>query len=366
MEKKRSKNIYDLAVIGNGIAAQSFLWNLSMNTNFNGGEPYSIAHLYTEKIAPPCSLRSSATVSLNGVEEDVSPLGNDLREAYYLFENFFNQHCPEGVEKIKRSVLSTNENDTAKLKRRYKALSWIEPNNIKGKYLGIEYFSYVITPKDFLKWMTSQIKIPKDNFPYMVKDIIKNKEDFTIVLQDESTLLTKKILFATGAFSKIFENFYLFSKENSFEEKNAIKSGTYLERDLYLGEKSFYITIDGNLLLYRKNCNENKLIIGSLSNEGAYEFPDIKSLSELLLKLNEIVTFDLGHIKDYSIVTGLRHKGKKRMLICTSLDDEKKIFTLNGLYKNGYSLSFLGAKRMQSLIFNKSEFPCLHKTPLQN
>ncbi|MBC7427004.1 MAG: hypothetical protein H7336_00240, partial [Bacteriovorax sp.] len=68
MDSNSQKNIYDLAVIGNGIAAQYFLWNLSGNYGNSGTESksqnFSIAHIYSKEIAPPCSLRSSATVSL--------------------------------------------------------------------------------------------------------------------------------------------------------------------------------------------------------------------------------------------------------------------------------------------------------------
>ena len=86
MEKTSNIGIYDLAVIGNGIAAHSFLWNLS-NTEVSRSQNFSIAHIYSEKLAPACTLRSSATVSLNGIEADVSTLGNDMREAFFMFDD---------------------------------------------------------------------------------------------------------------------------------------------------------------------------------------------------------------------------------------------------------------------------------------
>ena len=96
MEKTSNIGIYDLAVIGNGIAAQSFLWNLSQKESKS--QNFSIAHIYSEKLAPACTLRSSATVSLNGIDEDVSALGNDMRESFFLFDELFKKYRTDGVE----------------------------------------------------------------------------------------------------------------------------------------------------------------------------------------------------------------------------------------------------------------------------
>ncbi|MBC7712900.1 MAG: hypothetical protein H7177_06150 [Rhizobacter sp.] len=349
MDSNSQKNIYDLVVIGNGIAAQYFLWNLS-NTD-SKSQNFSIAHIYSKEIAPPCSLRSSATVSLNGIEEDVSQLGNDMREAFFLFDDLYKNHRPEGVEEITRTVVSTNENDTKKLTRRYKVLKTVTSEKLKNHYPGAEYNSYVITPEVFSNWMSKKISIKKTDYPFFVKDMTEVENLFHLKLQNGEVVVAKKILFAIGAFAKIFEKFYSPPDSESIELKNMIKAGSYLERNINLGDKSFYLSIDGHQVLYRTNSFEQKLIIGSATTVGAFEATDVALLSELFLKLKDLLTFDIGIISDFKVVTGLRHKGPKRLVICSAIDSEKRLFRINGLYKNGYTLGLLAAKRMEKLIF---------------
>ncbi len=231
------QNIFDLAVIGNGIAAQSFLWNLSLSASKS--QNFSIAHIFSTEIAPPCSQRTSATVSLNGIEEDVSVLGNDMREAFFLFDELYKKYHPKGVEEVRRVVVSTNENDTKKLLRRYKKLETIKNPRIHDEYQGTEYNSYIITPDVFFKWLESQISVEKTDFPFFAKDLEKRGEFFAIKLMDGREVLARKVLFATGAFSKIFERYFAPPEAPSIEEKNTIKAGSFLEREIDLGEKSF-------------------------------------------------------------------------------------------------------------------------------
>ena len=251
MEKMQKSPLYDLAIIGNGIAAQSFLWNLS-NTNLAKDESvsisqnFSIAHIYSEKRAPACSLRSSATVSLNGIEEDVSPLGNDMREAFFMFDELFKKHHPKGVEEVTRTVVSTNENDTKKITRRYKKLNEIKSDKIKKVYPGVEYSSYIITPEVFLTWLKENSSIPVTDVPMFVRNMEVVDGLHVMTLEDGSLIHAKKVLLAMGAYSKIFEKMLLPTGAESLESKNTIKAGSYLERTIDLGNSSFYLSIDGH------------------------------------------------------------------------------------------------------------------------
>lgn len=349
MEKVSTSNIYDLVVIGNGIAAQSFFWNLSQEESKS--QNFSIAHIYSEKLAPACTYRSSATVSLNGIDEDVSALGNDMREAYFLFDEMFKKHHPRGVEEVSRTVVSTNENDTKKLTRRYKTLKKVTSSKINSEFDGTEYNSYIITPEVFMEWMSEQIKIKKDVYKLFLKNMIQKDDLHHLVLEDGNVIIAKKVLFAMGAYSKVFEKMLAEVGAESTEEKNTIKAGSYFERDINLGEKSFYLSIDGHQVLYRKNSYEQKLIIGSATTIGAFEAPELAGLAKIFNKVKPLLTFDLGEMSDYRVVTGLRHKGPKRLLICDSFNEAKTLYRINGLYKNGYTMAFLAARRMNDLIF---------------
>lgn len=354
MEKTLNNSIYDLIVIGNGIAAQSFLWNLQQKfSKDRNSQNISIAQVYSEKLAPACSLRSSATISLNGIEEDVSPLGNDMRKSFFLFDDLVKTHHPEGVEEVSRVVISTNDNDTKKLTRRYKTLSTISSDKLKTTYPGTEYPSYIISPLVFSQWLQKKTTLLKTTVPLFVKNMDKVEDYYLLTLEDGSVLKGKKILFAIGAFSKIFEKFLSASGSESNESKNTIKAGSFFERQMDLGPKSFYLSIDGHQVLYRKNAAESTLIIGSATTIGAYEAPDLVGLSILFKKLKDVLKIEIGEMTDFKITTGLRHKGPKRMLISQALDENQTLFRVNGLYKNGYTMGFLASLKMVDLIFSK-------------
>ncbi len=342
--------IYDLLVVGNGVAAQVFLWNLFEDRK---RQDFSVAQVACEKLAPACTLRSSATVSLNGISEDVSPLGNEMREAYFLFEDFYKNHRPLGVQLVDRQVVATNENDEKKLIRRYKKINEVRSSLLASdkNYQGVVYPSYLIGNDEYLNWLTIKNKENLDSFNYFIKNIIKKDNSyFELETSCKKKIKAKKILLACGAFAKIYHNFFRDLTGEEKESKNEIKAGSYLERELDLGLDSFYLSLDSHNILYRKESSKRILQIGSHSVLGAYETPPLTELNIILKKCQMHVSFDLGEIKDYKIITGLRHKAPKRMIECRESIVTPGIFHLNGLYKNGFSMSFLGAKRMFDLI----------------
>ncbi len=355
-----SDKIYDLVIVGNGIAAQTFLWNLSQEfINANKSQNFSIAHVYSEIMAPSCSLRSSATVSLNGIEEDVSSLGDELREGFFLFDQMVKKHNPKGVHLIERVVVATNDNEVKKIKRRYKELDNISEALIKDQHPGVRLPSYLIEPEYLLKWLDQETKLKKDNFNVFVKNLEKNEAGYVLITEDKKEIKAKKIIFATGSFAKIFSGFFkldipkVFDPETNeeipyipFESKNTIKSGSYLEQEIDLGENPFFLTIDGHQVLYKPG---KILQFGSVTGIGAYEAPDLVSLMELYHHLKDRLSFSVGDFRDFKIVTGLRHKGPRRLLQAHK-DPNENIFWINGLYKNGYTLSALAAQKILKLL----------------
>jgi hypothetical protein len=355
-----SDKIYDLIVIGNGIAAQTFLWNLSQKfINANKSQNFSIAHVYSEIMAPSCSLRSSATVSLNGIEEDVSSLGDELREGFFLFDQMVKDHNPDGVHLLERVVVATVESEVKKIKRRYKELDTISEFLIKEQHPGVRLPSYLIEPENLLRWLDKETKLKKDNYNVFVKNLEKSLTFYVLTTEDKKEIKAKKIIFATGSFAKIFSGFFkldipkIFDPETNeeiphipFEYKNTIKSGSFLEQKIDLGEKPFFLTIDGHQVLYKPG---KILQLGSVTGIGAFEAPDLVSLMELYRHLKDKISFSIGEFSDFKIVTGLRHKGPRRLLLAHK-DPNENIFWINGLYKNGYTLSALGAQKILKLL----------------
>lgn len=344
-DKMKKNKVYDLCVVGNGLAAQVFLWNLSSSDRKS--QNFSIAQCFDEECAPACSLRASATVSLNGISEDVSPLGNDMREAYFLFEEFVNKNNPSGVIPVDRTVISTNEKEEQKLIRRYKRCDDIHSQLLKNVHKGVIYPSYLIKIDDYWQWFSDQTKKTVDQYPSLVKEIKKHEEGFEIVMKSNEILFAKKILLATGAYAKVFHHFF-HEIVGDFELKTEIKAGSYLSKKIDLGDSSFYLSIDSHNILYRHQ--DQQLILGSTSTLGAFEAVPLEDLLKLFNKCKQFVSFDLGEFDSFQITTGLRHKAPKRMMDCRESPLEKNLFHINGFYKNGFSMCHLASKRMIKLI----------------
>lgn len=332
--------IYDLLVVGNGHAAQTFLFELF---NFNNNQNFSVAQVYADEISPPCSLRTTATVALSGIEEGISPLGDELRTSYFLFEEFFKKHRPDGISPVVQYILHSKEEEKEKLLRRYQELKPIESSLFQTEMSGVEMDSYLISPEKLKDWLDkkcdSHLKLSRiKNF---VKAIEKTEAGFVeCTLLNGDVLVSKKILLATGAYSKIFSTFF------SCEEMapTSILAGSYLERLVDFDCPSFFLTLDGNKCVYRSE--EKKLVIGSVSEKGAFTTGDFEGLKTLVTLFQKHLALDIGRLEDFKMVTGLRHKGRQRRPIYKALDAEKKIFMISGLYKNGFTFAHLAAREV--------------------
>jgi hypothetical protein len=339
--------IYDLIVVGNGIAAQTFLFELFTKLDVKKRQNFSVAQIYSEEIAASCSLRTTATVSLSGIEEGVSDLGNELRDSFFLFEEFQKTHNPAGVEKVTQVISYSNDKDKAKMIRRYKVLKKVGHPVLKEEMEGTQLNSYLVQPLLLNSWFKDRLShhniIQKKNF---LKKFAKNNDGIIeCELLSNEVIKTKKIVLCTGAYAKLFSEFF----DDTLDLKNTqTVPGSFLERSVNLSRPSFYVTIDELNLIYRGQ--EQTLIVGSASSNGGIVLADYKDLNELLVMFNQKCNFFIGELSDFKIVTGLRHKGVRRRAIAKALDLEKNIYLISGLYKNGFTSSHLCAKKVLSEI----------------
>lgn len=346
--------IYDLAVVGNGIAAQTFLWNLSENSALvKKSQNFSVAHIHNEKIAPSCSLRSVATVSQNGVEENAPGLGQDLLAGYQRFSDFIYKYNPEGAEPVRQGVIYTNEKDHQKMIRRFKTLNMITHPWLKDSREGVELITYMIGPERYLRWFQSfnakNLGQSLFEFPFFLKDMHRSEAGYVeLSLENHQKLKARKVVLCLGAYSKIFGHFFSEFQVQEADEKCVIKAGTYLERTIDLGEKSQLLIIDMQKVLYRSH--DKILQIGSVTSNGPMLAPDLSELRLLYEKCRSVLNFDPGKFEDFKVVTGLRHKGPRRKFIAGSVGDSPHVFMINGFYKNGFTLSFLAAQKMSELL----------------
>lgn len=341
--------VYDLIVVGNGLAAQTFLYELfsHLNADVKKSQNFSIAQIFSEEVAPSCSLRTTATVSLNGTEEGISELGDELRSSFFKFEQFFKQHQPDGVEEVSQLVTSTNDLDKARLIRRYKVLGPLTSPLLKTEVSGVILDSYVLSPLVYTQWFSQKMStntiIQKKNF---VKKIEERADGLIhCELMDSEVLTARKIVLCTGAYAKVFSQFYPATQSIGC---TSVVAGSYFEKTIDLNIPSFYLTIDGHNCIYRSS--EKKLIIGSASSDGAVSVSDFNELKTIVENFRKLVTFDLGPLQDFKAVSGLRHKGIRRRPVVSALNAEKSIYMISGFYKNGFTFSLHFAEKMAKKI----------------
>lgn len=339
--------VYDLIVVGNGLAAQVFLHELF--TNVKNSQTFSVAQIFSEEISPACSLRSTASVSLSGIEEGVSELGDELRKSYFHFENFYQLFRPSGVEGVEQLITAFSLEEKQKLQRRYKDLSEQSHILFKEPLYGKKLQSYIISPQLLFNWFEEQLAQAKffrrKNF---VHSVSKNSEGLIEChLLGGEQIVGRKILFCTGAYAKIYAHFF---EMITPLERTQVVAGSFLEREVDLKCDSFYFTHHGHNLIYRKM--DHKLILGSASTKGPFTQTNFKELSFILELFKERLSLSLGEMNEFRILTGLRHKGIKRRALYGPLDEEKKVFLMSGFYKNGYTFAFYTAKEIMKTLFS--------------
>jgi hypothetical protein len=342
----RGNMLYDLAVIGDGIFGNVFLHEI--NGLVNKSQNFTVAHIYEEKLAPMCSLRTTSTVSQNGVEEGISPLGDLLLNSFSAFVDFYQHNKDYGIIPSKQFIFTTIESKKAKLKRRFKEqIGVINSPYFHGIQTGVVIDSYIISPDTFFSKIKSTPKnFLKTDFIKLVK-CVEEKDNFVLItFVDDTTIQAKKVLLATGAYSKIFPG--MFQKTTFAEKINETKvvAGSYLIKKANF-ETDLYFTINGHNLVYRKATKE--LIIGSTEYEGALMVPEVYELKKILADVSAHVTFDLGSIDEYKAISGIRHKGHRRMPTFEPISENQRIWFANGAYKNGWSLPFYFSKKFGNL-----------------
>ncbi len=329
--------IYDLAVIGNGIFANVFLHEI--NKHVNKSQNFKVAKVYCEELAPNCSLRTTSTVSKNGIESGVSNLGDTLLKSFNAFEDFYRENKNCGIFPAKQQIFSTNTESAQKLERRYKnQINLIENQLLKEKFPGVVLDSYIVIPELFFEFIENvQKNYVQDTILQMVESIEEENGIVNLVLRDKTEVKAKKVIVATGAYSRI--NTHLFKSTNFYEKIKLTKiaAGSYLVKKFDYPH-DLYFTLDGHNLVYRSITKE--LIIGSTTVDGPIFTPDLVALKLIFEEVKQAIKLDLGDFESYQVVTGLRHKGQKRVPFFDAIVESKNIWFFNGAYKNGWSLPF--------------------------
>lgn len=340
----------NILVLGKGLAAMGFLEALmTKGAPVKGGcHVQWIGPDLEDKGWGNCSRNSTAVVALHGIKRGVSPLGDDLVEAYEKALKFFKENTPSGVQKLTRFHLV--KGDSEKLVQRF---GLIENLSVLGKELsGVQEEALVYEPEVFLSWW-------KERLVQGFHDL--QDQSLTLsVIDDVVTQISHDGMIHLQGMSDNYEGDRLIDCRGSGVNELASVSlkvkripGHYWvwqnqELKTVLGEEGFVLTLNGHNLIYKADAA--KVILGGSTEEegmSAFSFLELeeqrKDFLKLFPQLEEVLT-----PSDALVFTGKRTKGPKRRPI---LERNSGTIVINGLYKNGYSLCYsFGEKALQNLV----------------
>jgi hypothetical protein len=283
-----------------------------------------------------CSRNSTAVVGLHGIQAGISPLGDDLVEAFHQTKSFIEHHRPEGVRPFRRHHLCHGKESDSyeKLIQRFQTIENIHTFNCD--FLGVSEDVFVFEPMTFLSWWSQRLLKSKN---------LTAIEDFVVEVSPEENWV--KGLKGSYLFELIID--CRGSGLNNETIVNVKKTpGHYWVWDLEKSNSENFeevvLTLNGHNLILDKS--RNQAILGGSTEKNDVCAPALdqlvsqrNSFTQLIPSLKELLTS-----KEPRLFTGLRPKAPKRRPLIKKVSSNWVV--LNGFYKNGYSLCHSYGKRL--------------------
>ncbi len=297
-----------------------------------------------------CSRNSTAVVALHGIKRGVSPLGDDLVDAFDMAYSFYEKNKPPGV-----SILSRFHLTGLNKEKLFQRFGHLEEFEIMGKrFEGVSEKALVYEPLTFMNWWQERLlskakerglKIHLHQDMVTALKVGSGLEVYCLgkSLQGQNV---DKIVDCRG--SGVNELASAQVKIKRAPGHYWLWQGREIKEDL--GEDPWIYTLNGHNLIY--DAKRASLILGgSTEIEGvcAKSFIGLNEQREAFLELfgegSSIGKVLIPH--KAQVFTGVRPKGQKRRPLL--LKNENHI-VINGFYKNGYSLCYLYGKRALDLL----------------
>lgn len=344
----------DAIIIGNGVSSKvlvNYLNKIGLK---------DIVVIASDRFAPQCSLRSTSVNCLRGTTKGISQLGDLIVDSFKEFESFYNENKPYGVEKgyeYRCWFEKTPEHDKwLKRFKKYSLKSSLNPfyKSFPQDMSVNQEDAYMITPELFFNYFDNKNICKYEND--IVTEVQNSSNKIIIKTQKQKQYECQKLFICTGYMSKVFMD--LLVDETIKNKLNSSKpvTGTYLkfnqgdfDEDEVNFNESFSIAYQKSNFIYRKLSKD--ILIGSTSTNNELNFfnnnEQIKlQFDEMSAFFKDVITFP--SINKAQFLTGIRHKGKKRLPFWGKIN--QNIYATWGLYKNGYTFSFLAAKELANLI----------------
>jgi len=298
LSENRKMNI---GVLGSGIGASSWIYFIKKYF------PESEVTQISSNLYPSCSKSSTAIVTSHGIRPEISPLGDLLYNSYKFFEG-----ASQNWDGIYRGV-HTHLCSKEKTKR----FSHLERSN-RFKDAFSEDCFYI----DNEKLLNNLSEARDEQVKATVESISQSGTKVRIVLQD--------------GIEMEFDYFFLGSSFwfNPNENNLKVVQGSFLSLEENLGDESFSYTRNGFNFIYKHHLT--LILFGSSDRKVSNFVFDKESLVE---QFKEAYSFfldkeaKLGSLRSF---TGLRAKAPRRTPF---IKKNKRIFEMNGLYKNGWSVA---------------------------
>ncbi|MGB0452427.1 MAG: FAD-dependent oxidoreductase [Bacteriovoracaceae bacterium] len=329
-----------IAIIGNGIAANTFLFLfLEKMTELNLEKNYVITQFFDEKMFPNASENAGAVVSTFGAERGLSPLGDVIVDSFKAFKEFSEKHCFDSVRslEIEHITSKSHPENIQKFKKRFSNKEISENEN----FLKTQYLGYSVDPKTYLQELKDKIQKFENCELYTNDGAVVSIENESLRTFDKNQYFFDKLINCSGAYGDFLED------EGPWKKKSF---GSYLDiqlpQGLSLDQKLRVFVFNNMNVIYKPSLNLVRVGATTL-NEKFIDRPFEKS--KLLqnffsfLDYKKIEGLNKDDI-DIQLVSGIRAKGKKRMPFWGEVKGNH--LALTNLYKNGIMYAVLGSREI--------------------
>lgn len=337
-----------LIIIGNGIA--SWRVNAELEKKFID---WRIIRIGSEAFGPKCSFRTTSVNCLRGTKKGISPLGDLIVDSHNEFLSCFAKESPEGVTRgLEFQTWPVDDpQEEAKWGRRFPQAEVAE--EIAGIKLvkpakTAKSEAYFIEPRAFYQWQRRRFKRTE-----FLEDFVigaeKKGRSYWLKTQKGRELVADKLFLCAGNLSGVFGPLFEKPQAKAFLDKCKSVRGTYLASSIKkLQGESFSLALGKSRLIYRSS--DDVLLIGSTSeNNSALSLPMKNEIRDIYGHIRSGLSNPglLPPFERWEVVTGIRHKGAKRMPFWGELG--QNFYGVFGLYKNAFSFAFLAGKEIAAM-----------------
>lgn len=322
-----------VAVVGEGIAALSLLERLGLDEGLRS--QVELLWLAAPDLAPGCSEHSTALITDHGIDASFGGLAPDLLKALELtLEWPFLKQAP-GVHWTKHWAIDEGSDSFA---RRYgSGHPSCEHFLFQNPLACRQAPAVLIDVKTFLPALKKRVIELWQSGP--MNELVLNYDGQHLETQ-KGRREVERVFWCTGA--------GVLSPESFREHPEALRlkrveGFAYHYQVPEWQDEAFAMTVGHVNLISRAG----EVFLGGTTQNQTARIPDARNLAEQFQKL-ERAGLNLSVLKDKrpQFWGGPRQKGQKKRFLIQGLNERE--FALLGTYKNGYTLSQLGALRAHS------------------